>query len=111
MTRRVVLVGFVLLAGLLVNLAYQPDVGTAADLHSAGLTDPIVGTNHAKPLPRIVTVADVLPTSVTGLFVLVSLTPLCRVALGCTVRDGGRHRSVFRSPVRARRGPPAPVTG
>jgi hypothetical protein len=111
MTRRVIVVGFVLLVGLLVNLAYQPDVGTAANLHSAGLTDPIVGTNHAKPLPRIVTVADVLRTSVSGLFVLLLLTQLVWVALAPVVRDDGRHRSVYRSLVRARRGPPAPVAG
>lgn len=110
MTRRVV-VGIALLVGLLVNLAYQPDVGTAADLHSAGLTDPIVGTNHAKPLPRIVTVTDVLPTTVTALLVMVLLAQLCWAPLARVVGDDGRRRSVFRSPVRARRGPPAPVLG
>jgi hypothetical protein len=110
MTRRVV-VGFVLLVGLLVNLAYQPDVGTAAHLNSAGLTDPIVGTNHAKPLPRVVTVADVLPTSVTALLLLVLLAQLCWAPFALVVRDEDRRRSVFRSLVRARRGPPAPVLG
>lgn len=110
MTRRVV-VGIALLVGLLVNLAYQPDVGTAADLHSAGLTDPIVGTNHAKPLPRIVTVTDVLRVSVPALLVMVLLAQLCWAPLARVARDEGRRRSVFRSPVRARRGPPAPVLG
>lgn len=110
MTRRAV-VGILLLVGLVVGLAYQPDVGTAADLNSARLTDPVVGTNHAKPLPRVVTVADIRRAAAPGLLVLVLLAQLCWIGIVRAVRDGGRHRSVHRSLVRARRGPPALAFG
>jgi hypothetical protein len=112
MFRRLIFVASALvLVGLLVNLAYQPDVGTAADLHSAGLTDPLVGTNHAKPLPRVVTVAEVLRVLLGQLLVLVLVAQLCWVVFEDAVREDRRRRSVFRSLVRARRGPPALVAG
>jgi hypothetical protein len=112
-TRRAV-VGMLLIVGLLVGLAYQPDVGTAAHLNSAGLTDHVTGTNHAKPLPRVVTVVDIMPTATGALLALVALVLLVQVrwaAFAPVAHDGGRHRSVFRSLVRARRGPPALALG
>jgi hypothetical protein len=110
MARRAV-VGIVLLVGLLLGLAYQPDVGTAADLNSANLTDHVVGRNHAKPLPRVVRVTDVVRATVSALLVLVMLVQLGWVSFVRSERHDHRHRSVFRSPAGARRGPPALVFG
>jgi hypothetical protein len=109
---RHVALGFLLLASLLVGVAYQPDVGTAADLHSAGLTDPIVGTNHAKPLPRIPTASDVVRVTVLTSFLLLVLASLCLAATMRVTRRDERRSSLLWSRVNARRGPPpAPTRG
>jgi hypothetical protein len=104
-----VVVGFVLLVSLVVNVAYQPDVGTAADLHSAGLTDPVVGRNHANPLPRIETVSDVaraMAFTLVLLLVLV-LAALPVVATMRVARRDDRRSTLVWLRVHARRGPPA----
>lgn len=111
MLRRAI-VGSVLLVGLCVGLAYQPDVGTAADLHSAGLTDPIVGTNHAKPLPRVTTASDVVrAVETTLILLLVVLATLGVVGALRAARLDDRRSSLLWARVRARRGPPAPAVG
>jgi hypothetical protein len=109
MTRQAV-VAMVLVAVLL-GLTYQPDIGTAADLNSVNVTDQVVGPNHAKPLPRVVTVVDILRTTTGVLVTLVLLAQLCWVAFTRVAPSAHRHRSVFRSPVRVRRGPPALALG
>ena len=109
MARRMVAVAFVVFASILVNLAYQPDVGTAADLHSAGLTDPIVGRNHTNPLPRVETVTDIVRAVAFALVLLLVLTALHAGFTVLVARGEDRRPSLLWSRVHARRGPPAPA--
>jgi hydrogenase/urease accessory protein HupE len=104
-------VGFVLLFGLLIGLTCEPDSGTAASVGPPDVSGMALGANHAKPLPRVPSVEDLLRTSVTALLVLVVLTRISQINTFDVARDDHRHRSVFRSLVRTRRGPPAPIFG
>jgi hypothetical protein len=102
------LAGVALLACLFVGLAYEPDSGTAASVGPAEYTDLLVGQNHAKPLPRVTTVSDLVRTLAPLTLLLVVLPVLTAgfVALVALARDD-RHRTVLRSAVGAVRGPPA----
>ena len=110
MTRRCA-IGVLLLLGLLVGLTLEPDSGTAASLGAPDVTGVTVGANHAKPLPRIVTVVDVVRTSVLVLVILLMLTQLRQVGIVRASRGDDRHRSLLWAQVRALRGPPAPPLG
>jgi hypothetical protein len=105
-------IGFLLLIGLLVGLTLEPDSGTAASVGPPDVTGDIVGANHAKPLPTVTTVAEVARTTAASvLVVLLLLTQLRGVSFLRVTRDNDRQRSLLRSRVHARRGPPAPVLG
>jgi hypothetical protein len=107
MTRRCV-VGVLLLVGLMVGLALEPDSGTAARVGRPDVTGTTVGANHAKPLPRVTTVTDVVRVSVLATIVLVLLLIQLRwVSIVREAPHGDRDRSRLRALVRARRGPPA----
>jgi hypothetical protein len=110
MTRRVAL-GLLLFVGLLVGLTLEPDSGTAASLGLPDVTGATVGANHAKPLPRITTVTDVVRTSLLTLVVLLVLTQLSRAGIVRVERDDDGRRSVLGSRRHALRGPPALVRG
>jgi hypothetical protein len=99
-----------LLVGIVIGLAAEPDSGTQASLGAPDIHGLVLGANHGKPLPTVTTVADLL-----GLLGLGTATLLTLALVAAADRlpsplvshdDGARHRSVFRSPTRARRGPP-----
>jgi hypothetical protein len=101
------LLAFALLVGIVVGLAAEPDSGTQASVGAPDVHGLVLGANHAKPLPTIISVAEML--GLLGLFTatLVGLALLANPERRLVpVDDGPWHRSVFRSLARARRGPP-----
>jgi hypothetical protein len=104
--RNLALVGVLLLAGILVGVTLQPDDGTAVHL---GRQDTVVhaGANHAKPLPRIPTPADLAPMLATA----VGLLTLVLTALAVRRLDRGSWHSAAEVwwHSATRRGPPVLV--
>lgn len=102
------LLAFALLVGIVVGLAAEPDSGTQASVGAPDVHGLVLGANHAKPLPNIISVGEML--GLLGLFTatLVALALLANRPERrlVPVEDGTWHRSVFRSLARARRGPP-----
>jgi hypothetical protein len=108
-TKRTVVV-LALLLGLSFGLAFEPDSGTQAGVGPPDVHGLVLGANHAKPLPNVPSVADLLGLLGLGVATFLALAlaaPVVGQAAPRAERDGDRHRSVFRSPARARRGPPA----
>jgi hypothetical protein len=103
--RAFVLVGVLLVGSVLLGITLQPDDGTAVHL---GRTDAVVlaGANHAKPMPRIATPADLTPMLAT----VVGLLALAVIAAARPVRRDERAtwRADRQDWARAvsRRGPP-----
>jgi hypothetical protein len=108
MTRRTLLV-LALLLGITFGLAFEPDSGTQASVGAPDVHGLVLGANHAKPLPQVASVRQLL--SIAGIGLAMALAVLIvadpRWAVATQVSADRRHRSVFRSPARARRGPPA----
>jgi hypothetical protein len=114
-TRRTLLV-LALLLGISFGLASEPDTGVPPGAGPPDIYDLVIGATHATPLPSDPGVSHIL--SVMGLAVAVAvgagLVLVARAMVEATrwraallAPDDGRRRSVFRSPARARRGPPA----
>jgi hypothetical protein len=105
--RKPAIVGALLFLGLLAGLAFQPDDGTAVQRDGAEAHSVAAGANHAKPLPRVVTPADLLPTLAFAVGVL-ALAALTRPAHLATRLNRGTwlRRSRLRSLALAQRGPP-----
>jgi hypothetical protein len=102
--RRSTFVVFALLLTLMVGLTLQPDDGTAMS-RPAGVGLKVDGANHAKPLPRIVSVHDLLPVLSVSVIVLIAM------AAGAVLwlrrrEDVAIVRSLVLARVIARRGPP-----
>lgn len=101
-----------LLVGLVIGLALEPDSGTAASLGRPDVTGSTVGANHAKPLPRITTVAEIARATVLTLIVILVLTLLMQVGTMLRVPDDVRPlRLALWSRPATRRGPPALAVG
>lgn len=111
MRRRTVLC-FLLFVGLLVGLTMEPDSGTAASLGRPDVTGATVGANHAKPLPRLLSVDEIARTAA---FVLAAVLVLATLVVAGTPprapRESGSSRSLVWARVPARRGPPSPALG
>lgn len=101
------LIAMLLLFGLAIGLCLEPDSGTAASVGAPDVAGASVGANHAKPLPKIPVVSD-----------LVRLTPVLLLAVLALHRavwaeftPAERHDELrplpLRSTAAARRGPPA----
>jgi hypothetical protein len=110
MTKRVAL-GVLLLVGLLVGLTLEPDSGTAASLGDPDVTGSTVGANHAKPLPRITTVAEIARTTFVAVYAALLLILLVQVGIVRVPLRTGTPRSLDWARLPARRGPPALVVG
>ncbi len=108
---KLTMLAIALLFLLLVGLTHEPDSGTAASVGAPDVAEATVGSNHAKPLPQLVSVVallvlwGVLIPVVLALAVLVArwvggrrLVPLERVDV--------RRPSLAWSVDRSRRGPP-----
>lgn len=109
---KLTVVGIALLFGLLIGLTHEPDSGTAASVGAPDIAEATVGANHAKPLPRILSVADllalwrVLTPALLALALALAIRPMW-VRIVRVETDDDRHPSVPWSLGRARRGPPA----
>jgi hypothetical protein len=104
--------GFLLLVGLLVGLTLEPDSGTAASLGRADVTGATVGANHAKPLPKILTVDEIARVAAVSFVAILVLAVLVRAAiLPRAPRATGISRSLEWARVPARRGPPVRSLG
>jgi len=105
--RRSAIIGALLFLGLLAGLAFRPDDGTAVQRDDAGAHSVAAGANHAKPLPRIATPADLLPTLVVAIGAL-AFGALTRPAQRITrLRRGAWLPGArLRSLALAQRGPP-----
>lgn len=110
MTRRVAL-GLLLLVGLLVGLTLEPDSGTAASLGHPDVTGSTVGANHAKPLPRVTTVAEIARTTFVAVYTALLLILLARVSVVRTSRETGTPLTLDWARLPARRAPPALAVG
>jgi hypothetical protein len=98
-------IALLLLFGLGTGLALQPDDGTPVR-RPEGVGLKVDGANHAKPLPRVISIADVISTLAVVLPAVLLLMTL-RPALGRRRQVlAVTHVSVFLAPVVARRGPP-----
>jgi hypothetical protein len=103
--RRSTLLVFALLLTLTVGLTLQPDDGTAMS-RPAGVGLKVDGANHAKPLPRVVSVHDLRPVLSVSVIILIAL------AAGAVQwlrrrEDVPIVRFAVLARVIARRGPPA----
>lgn len=108
MTRRTLLV-LALVLGISFGLAFEPDSGTQASVGPPDVHGLVLGANHAKPLPAAAPMRQLLSLLGIGMAVALVTVALWRAPWrpARAPADDARHRSVFRSPVRARRGPPA----
>jgi hypothetical protein len=109
---RLALVGVVLVLGIVIGLAHEPDVGTPVSVHRSGIAGAVVGADHAKPVPAVRSVRDLLAQWRVLVPSLVALVLIVGPAWGWPFRreqdaDRDRHPPVPRSLARARRGPPA----
>ena len=107
--RKLAVVAVVLLIGILAGIALQPDDGTALS-RPEGVGAKIDGANHAKPLPRVPSVAEIvssLAAVVLGLLLLLQqlmwVPDLRRERSGCRRRERLGVRDL------SRRGPPLAV--
>jgi hypothetical protein len=100
-----------LLVALMVGLALEPDSGTAASVGATDVVGDIVGANHAKPLPHVERVEDLVLVAVGVTLIMLVLARA--LAAGTALSELGidRHRTLLWARVRARRGPPAPPVG
>lgn len=107
LTRRTLLV-LALVLGISFGLAFEPDSGTQASVGPPDVHGLMVGANHAKPLPSA-PMRQLLSLLGIGMAVALVAVALCRSPWrpARAPADDIRHRSVFRTSVRARRGPPA----
>jgi len=111
MGRRVVL-GLLLLVGLVVGLTLEPDSGTAASLGHSDVTGATVGANHAKPLPRLLSVDEIARTVACSLVTVLVLVLLAqRGSVLRAPRAMGSRQSLEWARIPARRGPPASSFG
>jgi hypothetical protein len=107
-TMRTLLV-LALVLGISFGLAFEPDSGTQAGVGPPDVHGLVLGANHAKPLPTVAPMRQLLCLLGIGVAAALVAAALCRTPWRPVraVVDDVRHRSVFRSSVRARRGPPA----
>jgi hypothetical protein len=103
--RKSTFVVFALLLTLSLGLALQPDDGTQVS-RPAGVGLKVDGANHAKPLPRIASVQDLLPMLSVSVALLVALAArpvwILRRHVDVSLAPRQAQARVF-----ARRGPPA----
>jgi hypothetical protein len=105
---RTTIVAVALLIGLLAGIALEPDSGTAASVGPPDITGLSVGANHAKPLPKPLSVADILRSALpTVLLMALLLQRPLWVSSASVGDDDALPRPVRRALARARRGPPA----
>lgn len=107
---KLTVIGVAVLFGLLLGLTHEPDSGTAASVGPPDVAGMTVGANYAKPLPRVVSLTDLLALWRVLTPTLLALALLFRPAWVGVVRvdaDGDRSPSVPWSVGRPRRGPPA----
>ncbi len=105
---RSALVGILLLLGLMAGLCLEPDSGTAASVGPPDITGQMVGANHAKPLPRLLSVTDILRLAAPALL-LVMLVLRHPVWSGYILveRADPPPPGLLLGRAHARRGPPA----
>ena len=99
-----------LLLCLLIGLTQEPDSGTAVSLGPPDVAGATVGANHAKPLPKVTSLTDLLTVWRVLTPALLALGLLVRLVWGglvCVESDADRRASVVSSRAWARRGPPA----
>jgi hypothetical protein len=109
---KLTVVAIALLFGVLVGLAYEPDVGTPVSVHRTDVAGAIVAADHAKPLPNVKSVSDMLAfwQVLTPTLIAVALFLWSAPLGGRRIEtDGDRDPSTLWSLERARRGPPALV--
>ncbi len=104
MRKLMLVTALLLLFGLCTGLALQPDDGTAVR-RPEGVGLKVDGANHAKPLPRVLSVADVVSSLAVVSAVLLLMTSPPALGRRRQVRLV-THLSVFLAHVVARRGPP-----
>jgi hypothetical protein len=105
---RSTVVAILLLVGLSVGLCLEPDSGTAASVGPPDIAGLSVGANHAKPLPRLLTVTDILRLSAPVLLLAILVLHLVLWTGATTVeRIDPPPRRSLPGLVHARRGPPA----
>jgi hypothetical protein len=105
-------IGIVLVLGIVIGLAHEPDLGTPVSVHRADISGAVVGADHAKPLPSVRSMTDLLALWRVFTPVLLALALLLGSTWRRTLRtdpDRHWHPSVAWSLARARRGPPALV--
>ena len=105
--RRLMFVGALSLLGLVAGLVLQPDDGTAVQHGEIAVHSVVAGANHAKPLPRIVTLTDLVSTLALAVGV-VALAAVARPAIDAARLTRGQwyRRTRLRSFALAQRGPP-----
>ena len=109
---RLTAVGITLLLCLVIGLTQEPDSGTAASVGPPDIAGAMVGANHAKPLPSVRTLTDLLTLWQVFTPAVLALALLVQLVWGGLVRvesEADRRHSVAWSRARARRGPPALV--
>jgi hypothetical protein len=107
--KRSVVVAMLLLVGLAIGLCLEPDSGTAASFGAPEMTQANIGPNHAKPLPRIPLVSDVVRLVPVLLIAILALHRPIWAEFTLAERHDVPRLQPLRSTSAARRGPPAPV--
>jgi hypothetical protein len=109
---KLTMLAIALLFLLLIGLTHEPDSGTAASVGAPDVAEATVGSNHAKPLPRLMSVTALLVLWRVLVPVLAALAALVARQVGGRrlvplERVDVRRPSLAWSVDRARRGPPA----
>jgi len=106
--RKLAMVAVVLLTGILAGIALQPDDGTAVS-RPEGVGAKIDGANHAKPLPRVPSVAEIVSSLAAVMLGLLLLQQRMWVPDLRRERSGSRRSELLGVRDLTRRGPPLAV--
>jgi hypothetical protein len=102
------IVAALLMLGLLAGVCIEPDSGTAASVGPPDMFGLSVCAQHAKPLPRLPTPADILLLSAPALILaILALHPVVSARAIPVERIDPPPRRFVLGRVHARRGPPA----
>lgn len=99
------LIAMLLIFGLTIGLCLEPDSGTAAGLGAPDVAGASVGANHAKPLPEVPVVSDLVRLLPVLLLAVLALH-LSVWAEFTPAKGHDEPRRPQRLTTAARRGPP-----